>query len=437
MKRNVSRLVLPHEKATALMQSVVVTDVQKVVMPLSMHSGKNAIPVVSVGDHVYVGQLIAKEDGDVSSPVHASVSGTVTAIEPVKTMGKTVDAIVIASDGKNEKDPSIKAPVVNNVDEFLQAVRDSGLVGLGGAAFPTLSKLAAVKKAKINTFLINGAECEPYLTSDTRTMMEDGKYIEMGIEYLRKYTGAEKYVIGIEKNKPEAIALLKERFAKDDSVVVEELDSYYPQGAKQVLLYNVTGKVQKPGTRLADLGVLIINVTSLAKLAKYMEDGMPLIDRCVTVDGSAVNKPGNFVVPIGTPISKLFELAGGLTEDVERVIIGGPMMGHAVEDLDEPVVKATGGVLAFNKKQAKLFEPSACIHCGRCVENCPLSLNPTEFARAMTLDNEEEKLALLKKEQVTLCMQCGCCSYVCPAHRPLVQTNVAAISFVKKHRTAR
>ena len=164
---------------------------------------------------------------------------------------------------------------------------------------------------------------------------------------------------------------------------------------------------------------------------------MPLIDRCVTVDGSAVNKPGNFVVPIGTPISKLFQLAGGLTEDVERVIIGGPMMGHAVEDLDEPVVKATGGVLAFNKKQAKLFEPSACIHCGRCVENCPLSLNPTEFARAMTLDNEEEKLALLKKEQVTLCMQCGCCSYVCPAHRPLVQTNVAAISFVKKHRTAR
>ena len=291
MKRNVSRLVLPHEKATALMQSVVVTDVEKVVMPLSMHSGKNAIPVVSVGDHVYVGQLIAKEDGDVSSPVHASVSGTVTAIEPVKTMGKTVDAIVIASDGKNEKDPSIKAPVVNNVDEFLQAVRDSGLVGLGGAAFPTWSKLAAVKKAKINTFLINGAECEPYLTSDTRTMMEDGKYIEMGIEYLRKYTGEEKYVIGIEKNKPEAIALLRERFAKDDSVVVEELDSYYPQGAKQVLLYNVTGKVQKPGTRLADLGVLIINVTSLAKLAKYMEDGMPLIDRCVTVDGSAVNKP--------------------------------------------------------------------------------------------------------------------------------------------------
>ena len=161
MKRNVSRLVLPHEKATALMQSVVVTDVEKVVMPLSMHSGKNAIPVVSVGDHVYVGQLIAKEDGDVSSPVHASVSGQVTAIEPVKTMGKTVDAIVIASDGKNEKDPSIKAPVVNNVDEFLQAVRDSGLVGLGGAAFPTWSKLAAVKKAKINTFLINGAECEP------------------------------------------------------------------------------------------------------------------------------------------------------------------------------------------------------------------------------------------------------------------------------------
>lgn len=437
IRKNVSKLKLPHNKHTAEMHSIIALPPKEVWLPMSMHSGKDAVPVVEVGEHVYVGQLIAREEGNISSPVHATISGTVSAIEPIKTMGKEVLAIKITGDGKMEKDPNLKAPEVNDVDEFLQAVRDSGIVGLGGAAFPTWSKLAACKKSKIKTFLINGAECEPYLTSDTRTMVEDGEYIAKGIEYLRKYIGAEEFVIGIEKNKPEAIKTLEERFKNDNSVKVEELDSIYPQGAKQVLLYNVTGMVQKPGTRLADLGVLIINVTSLAKLAKYMEDGMPLVDRCVTVDGEAVKEPKNIVVPIGTPISYLFELAGGFKEEPGKVIIGGPMMGHAVENLNEPVVKATGGLLAFTKKEAKVYEPTACIHCGRCVENCPLSLNPTEYARAMEMSDDNEKLALLKKEQVTLCMQCGCCSYVCPAHRPLVQTNVDAIAFVKKNRAPR
>lgn len=435
IRRNVSKLKLPHNKHTAELHSIVALPPKEVYLPLNMHSGKEAVAVVGVNDYVRVGQLIAREEGNISSPVHATVSGTVSAIEPIWSMGKEVMAIKIVSDGKMEKDPQLKAPTVTNVDEFLQAVRDSGIVGLGGAAFPTWAKLAACKKSKIKTFLINGAECEPYLTSDTRTMLEDSDYIAKGIEYLRKYIGAEEFVIGIEKNKPEAIAQLNELFKNDDSIKVEQLDSIYPQGAKQVLLYNVTGKVQKPGTRLADLGVLIINVTSLAKLAKYMEDGMPLVDRCVTVDGSVVEKPNNFIVPIGTPISYLFELAGGFKEEPGKVIIGGPMMGHAVSDLNEPVVKATGGVLAFSEKEAKVFEPTACIHCGRCVDNCPLSLNPTEYARAMELDDDNERLALLNKEQVTLCMQCGCCSYVCPAHRPLVQTNVEAIAFVKAHRT--
>lgn len=435
IRRNVSKLKLPHNKHTAELHSIVALPPKEVYLPLNMHSGKEAVAVVGVNDYVRVGQLIAREEGNISSPVHATVSGTVSAIEPIWSMGKEVMAIKIVSDGKMEKDPQLKAPTVTNVDEFLQAVRDSGIVGLGGAAFPTWAKLAACKKSKIKTFLINGAECEPYLTSDTRTMLEDSDYIAKGIEYLRKYIGAEEFVIGIEKNKPEAIAQLNELFKNDASIKVEQLDSIYPQGAKQVLLYNVTGKVQKPGTRLADLGVLIINVTSLAKLAKYMEDGMPLVDRCVTVDGSVVEKPNNFIVPIGTPISYLFELAGGFKEEPGKVIIGGPMMGHAVSDLNEPVVKATGGVLAFSEKEAKDFEPTACIHCGRCVDNCPLSLNPTEYARAMELDDDNERLALLNKEQVTLCMQCGCCSYVCPAHRPLVQTNVEAIAFVKAHRT--
>lgn len=430
LKKNISSLVLPHNKHTAGMASVVVAPPAEVLLPMNMHSGAPAAPTVAVGEHVYVGQLIAREDGKNSVPVHASVSGTVKAIEPY---GNTV-AIRIESDGKMEADPAMKAPEVHNLDEFLAAVRDSGIVGLGGAAFPVWAKLDAIRHGPIQTVLVNGAECEPYITSDNRTMVEHSDLVKTGIEFLRKYLESEKFIIGIEKNKPDAIAELERVFADDPSVEVKPLKSVYPQGAKQVLLYNATGKVVGPGQRLASLGVIIINVTSLTKMAEYMTTGMPLVSKCVTVDGAAVKEPKNLVVPIGTPVSYLFEQCGGLKEEPGKVIIGGPMMGKCASSIDAPVIKATNAVLAFTAKEAVALEPTPCIHCGRCVANCPLSLNPTIFAKALEIEDEAERYAVLDKAQVSLCMQCGSCSYVCPARRPLVDNNAAAKSFVRKYK---
>ena len=396
--KNISTLKLPHHKQTSGMASEPITPSAEVLLPMNMHSGQAAVPVVEVGQHVYRGQLIAREEGKNSSPVHASVSGTVKAIEPY---GRT-QAIRIESDGRMEPDPELKAPDVHDLDSFLQAVRESGIVGLGGAAFPVWAKLDAVRRNKIKTVLINGAECEPYITSDDRTMVEHSELIKQGVALLKQYLGSEEFIIGIEKNKPAAIAELERTFADDPAVTVKPLKSVYPQGAKQVLLYNATGKVVGPGQRLASLGVIIINVTSLTKVAQYMNDGMPLVEKTVTVDGSAVKEPKNLIVPIGTPVGYVIEQAGGFKCETGKVILGGPMMGKCVSDLNAPVIKATNAVLAFDKKDSAALEPTPCIHCGRCVSNCPLALNPTAFAKAIEIEDEAERYAVLTKEQVSL-----------------------------------
>ena len=432
-RKNISALKVPHHKNTAGMHSVRISPPKEVLLPMSMHSGQPAVPVVSVGDSVRVGQLIAREEGKNSSPVHATVSGTVTAIEPfVQDGGKTVLSIRIASDGKMEKDPNLAAPEVHDLDEFLAAVRSSGIVGLGGAAFPLWAKLDAVRRSPIQTVLINGAECEPYITSDNRTMVEHSDLIVKGVALLKKYIKAEQFIIGIETNKPDAIAEMNRVFADDPAVEVKPLKSVYPQGAKQVLLYNAAGLVVGEGQRLASLGYIIINVTTLAKMAYYMETGMPLVDRCVTVDGSAVKEPKNLVVPVGTPISYLIENCGGLKEEPGKVLYGGPMMGKPAYSLEQPVLKATNAIIILNRKDSRSLEPTPCIHCGRCVENCPLGLNPTAYAAALEVEDENERFELLDKGKVQMCMECGCCSYVCPAHRPLVQNNRDAKRFVRK-----
>ena len=436
-RKNISALKVPHHKNTAGIHSVRVSPPKEVLLPMSMHSGAPAVPIVSVGDHVRIGQLIAREEGNISSPVHATISGTVTAIEPVQQgSGRPVLSIRIEGDGKMEKDPNIAAPQVHDLDSFLSAVRESGIVGLGGAAFPLWAKLDAVRRNPIKTVLVNGAECEPYITSDNRTMVENSDHIVKGVALLKTYLKAEEFIIGIEENKPDAIEEMRRVFAGDSSVNVMPLKSVYPQGAKQVLLYNATGKVVAEGQRLAELGVIIINITSLAKMAQFMEDGMPLVDKCVTVDGSAVKEPKNLIVPIGTPIRYLVEQAGGLKSEPGKVIYGGPMMGKTAHSMDEPVIKATNAVLVMDKKDAQRTEPSPCIHCGRCVATCPLSLNPTAFAKAMELEDEEQRAAILNREKVQLCMECGCCSYVCPAHRPLAENNSEARRFIRKYNKA-
>ena len=426
-KKKISAVHVPHCKSTQDMHSVRIAPPDSVTIPMSMHSGVPAVPVVQKGDHVYIGQLIAKEgEGRVSSPIHASVSGTVSEVSE--------KSISIKSDGKMEKDPEMKAPKLDTLDDFLDGCRKSGIVGLGGAAYPLHGKWEAVRKNKIDTVLINGAECEPYCTADNRTMVEDADHIKSGIEILKKFVGAKEYIIGIEANKPEAISHLTEVFKDDSSVEVKTLESVYPQGAKQVLLWNATGKVVAAGQRLASLGVIITNVTTLAKMALYFETGMPLVDKCVSVDGSAVKNPSNIIVPIGTSFGYCLEACGGFKEEPRKVIEGGPMMGRTVASLDEPVVKATNGIVAMGEKEAILSEPSPCIHCGRCVEACPLNLNPVAFAKALSMEDEDEKEALLKKEDVAQCMECGCCAFVCPAHRPLVANNREDKRFMRSRR---
>ena len=441
-KKDISSLHVPHNKHTAGCVPVKIETPKEVILPMNMHSGHDAEPIVSVGDHVYVGQLIAREEGRFSSPVHATVSGTVVEIAPMETAdGKGTLAIKIESDGLMQADPNMKAPEFTDCDSFLQAVRDGGIVGLGGAAFPTWAKFNEAKNPdyKVDTVLINAAECEPYITSDHQMMLLHPDLIADGIEYLRKYMneylGDAKFMICIEKNKPDAIEVLKKTFEGKDYVVIHELNAIYPQGAKQVMLYNATGRVAVAGRRFPSFGALIINVSSIAKMAEYLNTGMPLVERIVTVDGPAVDKPMNLIAPIGTRISELVKVTG-LKCEPGKVVVGGPMNGTAICSIDDPIVKVSNAVLIFDEKSAVLPEASACINCGRCMEKCPVGISVAEVDRVMKINDEDKRAKALIDTGVRQCVDCACCSYVCPANRPLLQKNWDAKSFLKKYAAA-
>ncbi len=415
---------IPHNKNTAELAPVKMTSPKEVLLPMAQHIGAPATTIVKVGDEDKVGQLIAEPSGYVSSPIYSSVSGKVVKIDTyLRPDGKSVPAIRIESDGEMTVAEGITPPNVHDFNSFVEAVRSSGLVGLGGAGFPTSVKLDAVKNGDIHTIVINGAECEPYITSDTRTMLDRSEDIYDGIAVLEKYVpGIERFVFGIENNKPECIEEMARIFQDNPKVSVMPLPSLYPQGAEKVIIYNTTGLTVPEGKLPADVGVLVINVTSLAVIASYIKTGMPLVEKCVTVDGSAVKEPCNVIAPIGTSIREIIEFAGGLKEDAGKVLFGGPMMGIAACSVDEPISKTTNAITVLNVKDATERESSACIHCGRCVSACPIGLNPTAFSKALNYGTEE-KMARLEEYSVNLCMECGCCSYVCPANRPLVQNN--------------
>ena len=440
--KDISSLHVPHNKNTAACVPVRIETPHEVVLPMNMHSGQDAEPIVNVGDHVKVGQLIAREEGRFSSPVHATVSGTVVEIAPMATSGgKDTLAIRIESDGLMEIHESVKAPEITDCDSFLQAVREGGIVGLGGAAFPTWAKFNEAKNPdyKVDTVLINAAECEPYITSDHRMMLAHPELIADGIEYLRKYMneylGNATFKICIEKNKMDAIKVLKETFKDKDYVVIHQLKTIYPQGAKQVMLYNATGRVAVAGRRFPSFGALIINVSSLAKMAEYLNTGMPLVERIVTVDGPAVKTPMNLIAPIGTRISELVNYTG-LKKEPGKVVVGGPMNGTAICSVDDPIVKVSNAILVFDEKSAVLPDASACINCGRCMEKCPVGISVAMVDRVMNIKNEDKKAKLLIDTGVRQCVDCACCSYVCPANRPLLQINWAAKSFLKKYAAA-
>ncbi|MBQ8303263.1 MAG: electron transport complex subunit RsxC [Clostridia bacterium] len=415
---------IPHRKHTAAMGAVRMPAPASVLIPMAQHIGAPAVPIVKVGDKVCVGTKIADAGGFVSAPIHSSVSGTVKKIEAfLSSNGRSCPAILIESDGEMTLDPGIKAPVVTNIDELCVAVRESGLVGLGGAGFPTSVKLEAEKKGIIKKIVINGAECEPYITADTRTMIDDADYVVKGVKILEKFISADEIVIGIEKNKPEAIAKLKALFAGDSKVRIDVLPSTYPQGAEKILVYNTTGRVVPEGGLPSDVGCLVMNVTSVAFIAHYLESGMPLVEKCLTVDGSAIKSPQNVIVPIGTPVSDVIDFVGGATEDVAKVLYGGPMMGIAMYNTSDPILKNNNAIIALNKKDALPAKQYPCIHCGRCVDACPMGLNPTAYAKAMKVEDKEDRAARLTDAKINLCMECGCCSFICPSRRPLVETN--------------
>lgn len=415
---------IPHRKNTATSSAVRITPPTEIELPMVQHIGAPANPVVKAGDKVFVGTLIGEAGGFVSAPIYSSVSGTVKKIvNYLHVNGRNVPSVIIESDGEMTPDPSIAPPNVTSYKELSDAARAAGLVGLGGAGFPTSVKLDPSKAESTDTLLINGAECEPYITSDTRTMIDDAEYVRRGVDSILTLSGIPKAIVGIEENKPECIEKMREVFAGDDRVSVTILPSLYPQGGEKILIYNATGRVVPEGALPSDVGVLIMNVTTVAYLAKYLETGMPLVEKCVTVDGSAIKNPTNVIAPIGTRVGYIIDEIGGFSEEAGKILYGGPMMGIAIYTLDAPILKTTNAITAFNKKDSKNRKESACIHCGRCVTICPIGLNPTIYAKAMGLANSADRAERLDEAKVNLCIECGSCSFVCPAKRPLVENN--------------
>lgn len=395
---------------------------ETVTIPMSMHIGAPAKPVVKVGDLVKVGTLIAEAGGFVSAPIYASVSGKVTKItDYLLSSGTTTPAVIIASDGEMTPDETLTPPTVDSRETLLEAIQKSGVMGLGGAGFPTHVKLNA-DPTRIEYLVINGAECEPYVTSDTRTMLERGEDMVCAFEALKTHLGISRIVVGIEDNKKKAIRAmksLKKQVGENCKYTVKSLPAVYPQGGEKVLIYHTTGKRVPIGKLPIDVGCIVINVTTLAALGAYLRTGMPLVEKCVTVDGGAVKEPKNVIVPIGTSMADVFAFCGGLKKEPVKVVYGGPMMGITVPDTTAPILKNTNAILALTKKETKTPATTPCIRCGSCTNACPFGLAPAAIAKAY----EQKDVVKLEALSVMGCMECGCCSFVCPANRPLVQTN--------------
>ena len=426
---------VPHRKNTDQLAPVSMPAPSTVIIPMSMHIGAPAKPVVKVGDLVKVGTLIAEAGGFVSAPIHASVSGKVTKItDYLLSSGTIVPAVVIESDGEMTPAETVIPPVVNSRESLLEAIRNSGVVGLGGAGFPTHVKFN-VDPDRIEYLVINGAECEPYVTSDTRTMLDRVADMKRALLAMNEYFGIKDIVIGIENNKKAAIksmmSLMKEMAAEGKCrFTVKVLPAVYPQGGEKVLIYHTVGRTVPVGKLPIDVGCIVVNCTTLAAIGAYLETGMPLVEKCVTVDGGAVKEPKNVIVPIGTAMADVFDFCGGLTETPDKVVYGGPMMGITVPDTTAPILKNTNAILALTKKETKLPKTTACIRCGSCLNTCPFSLSPAQIARAY----DKRDAVALDDLSVNACMECGCCSFVCPANRPLVQTNKLAKQFLKEEK---
>jgi electron transport complex protein RnfC len=391
------------------------------VYPLSQHIGAPATPVVAKGDRVLTGQKIAEASGFVSAPIYATVSGTVKAIEPRRVVtGDNVMSIVIENDGEYEEveySPVESAEQLSK-EEIIGRVKEAGVVGMGGAGFPTFIKLSPKEPEKIDYVIANCAECEPYLTSDYRRMLEEPEKLIEGLKIMLRLFDNARGILAVEDNKPDCIELLKTLTKDETRISVKALKTKYPQGAERQLIYATTGRSINSKMLPADAGCVVNNVDTIVAIYHAVMLGKPLMNRIVTVTGDAIADPRNFIVRIGTNYHELVEEAGGFKEKPVKIVSGGPMMGFGIFDLDVPTTKTASALLCLTQDDVSKMEPSACINCGKCVEVCPGRVLPRKLADFAEHYDEEAFLSYNGME----CCECGCCSFVCPAKRPLTQT---------------
>lgn len=409
---------------------------QRVVLSMSQHLGAPSTPCVEKGQHILRYQKVGEGAGMISAPVHSPFAGTVKEIITTSiASGRTAKAVVLDVDAEDgDKDCSMP-PILDwqnaTKEELLARIREAGVVGAGGAGFPTCVKLSPPKGKEIDTIIINGAECEPYLNGDNRIMIERSEELQTGVSIIQKILGAKRVVFAVEDNKPIAIDHLAKAF-DDTDFEIAVLPHSYPQGSEKHVIFSVTGREIPTGRLPADVGCLVENVWTILTIASAVTIGRPVVLRTVTVTGAIVRNPKNFVVPIGMTVTDLINGAGGFTEPPVKAICGGPMMGFAMPSLDLPITKTCSGLVFLGAGEVEQFETNPCISCGRCVQACPMGLMPAEISQAV----ESEDICLAEKYHVMNCFECGSCAYVCPAHRPLVQHNRRAKSIIMAQRKA-
>lgn len=423
--KKLNGIKLKHRKHTQDCKTIDMPIPEKITLPMAMNMGAPCTPTVKKGDKVLVGDKIGDCSAEFSVPVHSGVSGEVTAVSDyIGANGRVCKAVEITSDGKQEL-AELRPPVITDKASLISAVRQSGLCGLGGAGFPTHIKLNP--KTHVDTLIINGAECEPYITADYREMLENTEDVLEGIRLVKDMLEIKYAKIAVEANKPLAIEKFTEMAENDDTIDIVTLPSLYPQGAEKVIIYNSTGRIVQEGQLPSDVGVMVVNISTIAYIYRYIRTGMPLVTRRVTVDGNAVKLPQNVSAVIGTPVVDLLKFCNTRLDAVKKVISGGMMMGMCIPDVNMPITKTTNALLAFSRYDDRAT--SACIRCGRCVKACPIGLMPAEIERAYKVRNIEE----LKALKVTMCMNCGSCTYVCPANRKLAETNQLAKTLIPRN----